>query len=238
MANPLYEAIGSTMLSKGKAMEEDLRAQRIAERQKTIRDQDKKQSQDFRREMQEDDQAFRLDMKRSDDKSQEGRYTQETNDGLTIQTDTHTGKQQVLRDTSKRSSKDNRTSEQKNFDFAINRLNMNEEQARAFAFEDKTPQERAHDYARTMLRFQTDPDMGAVLPEDFSAEKAYRGYVDKFLTEYHGFEKEFEKSNEEKASDSISEVKPAPSAALDFLKQNPQLIEDFVKHYGYRPEGY
>ena len=127
------------------------------------------------------------------------------------------------------------TQRQKDFEFAVSKLGMDQEAALEWSSSDKTPTERAEAYANRMVQAET---VGGNFPDGYKPNDAWKAHREAFMNEYGNFGKGGKQPKAEPAPTQKPPVQPrqAPQGAIEALRNNPELKDQFQAKYGYLPE--
>ncbi len=126
------------------------------------------------------------------------------------------------------------TQRQKDYDFAVSKLGMDQEAALEWSSSDKTPTERAEAYANRMVQAET---VGGNFPEGYKPNDAWKAHREAFMNEYGNFGKGGKQPKAEAAPKPVGQPRKAPQAAIDELRKNPSMKDKFQEFYGYLPDG-
>jgi hypothetical protein len=126
------------------------------------------------------------------------------------------------------------TQRQKDFEFAVSKLGMDQEAALEWSSSDKTPTERAEAYANRMVQAET---VGGNYPEGYKPNEAWKAHREAFMNEYGNFGKGGKQPKAEAAPKPAVQPRKAPQAAIDELRKNPSMKDKFQEFYGYLPDG-
>lgn len=126
------------------------------------------------------------------------------------------------------------TQRQKDYDFAVSKLGMDQEAALEWSSSDKTPTERAEAYANRMVQAET---VGGNFPEGYKPNDAWKAHREAFMNEYGNFGKGGKQPKAEAAPKPSGQLRKAPQAAIDELRKNPSMKDKFQEFYGYLPDG-
>lgn len=125
------------------------------------------------------------------------------------------------------------TQRQKDYDFAVTKLGMDQDAALEWASSDKTPTERAEAYANRMVQAET---VGGNFPEGYKPNEAWKAHREAFMNEYGNFGKGDKQPKPSAQPKQAQPIKQAPQGAIDALRGNPELKDQFQAKYGYLPE--
>lgn len=157
------------------------------------------------------------------------------------------------------------TARMKDYHFAKNELGFNEEEAREWANSNRSPSERAEEYANQMVKYEQEASTGV---EKYDAEAAWKRHRESYLKNYAAYGADGKKENvktpkvvgdvlrnltqpRQGGQQASSQGAPAsvarperprreaPPEAIEELMQNPteQMKQDFQEYFGYLPEG-
>lgn len=125
------------------------------------------------------------------------------------------------------------TQRQKDYDFAVSKLGMDQEAALEWSSSDKTPTERAEAYANRMVQAET---VRGNFPEGYKPNDAWKAHRQAFMNEYGNFGKGGKQPKPEANPAPAAQPKQAPAGAIEALRNNPELKDQFQAKYGYLPE--
>ena len=110
---------------------------------------------------------------------------------------------------------------------------MDQEAALEWSSSDKTPTERAEAYANRMVQAET---VGGNFPEGYKPNEAWKAHREAFMNEYGNFGKGDKQPKPSAQPKQNQSIKQAPQGAIEALRNNPELKDQFQAKYGYLPE--